>query len=60
MTPKLKPCPWCPDGGKLSVQTYPGMRHVKAVYCDRCGAWGPGGIGEEAVDAWNKRAGEKG
>jgi len=60
MTPELRPCPWCPEGGKLSVQNYPELYHVHAVYCGKCGAWGPLAFDELlAIEAWNRRFEEK-
>jgi Lar family restriction alleviation protein len=53
----LLPCPFCGRTDKLSLQHFPGCRHIKTVYCDACGAWGPGGSEdpERAADFWNQR-----
>lgn len=49
---ELKPCPFCPDGGKP-------VKHVgpiaTTVWCDECGASIVYSYPEKAVEAWNSR-----
>lgn len=56
---KIQPCPFTyvrHPKEKLSVQKFPGLEYISAVYCDNCGAWGPGMVNtEDAVRAWNER-----
>lgn len=57
MTEKLKPCPFCgsdePYKTRLDDFTY-------VIQCLACGATGPYELNtDEAVEAWNRRAGEE-
>lgn len=70
MVSELKPCPFCPDGGRLEQRTYEatwvpiaykGSKYASAVNCYGCGIFihGYGKSQEEAeIDAqnnWNTR-----
>lgn len=67
---ELKPCPFCPDGGRLEQRTgeatwppitYKGAKYPSTVRCLECGCWihGYGKSREEAEIAaqnhWNTR-----
>lgn len=56
----MKPCPFCPDGGDLSVIEVDVDIH--AVCCQKCGATGPienydhaRQSQERGVELWNQR-----
>ena len=50
---ELKPCPFCPDGGKPEI----GYTVTYWGYCHTCGTEGPyKTTREEAIEAWNTRA----
>ena len=52
---ELKPCPFC-GGKQLSFNNAYG---VCWLTCTDCGCEGPDGYGEaEAIEAWNRRAGD--
>ena len=71
-TPKLLPCPFCPDGGKPYTDAYVhGWEIVARVGCNKCGIgfddYGLTGMGRDAqadadallpplVEKWNRRA----
>lgn len=54
MENKLKPCPFC---GNTDVYSSP---HVPFIVCKKCRCWGPKKrTVKQAIDAWNRRAGEE-
>ena len=53
--PALKPCPFCPDGGRPDLIS--GPVYLPKVKCDDCGAESGDGENDfEAVEVWNRRA----
>jgi Lar family restriction alleviation protein len=60
MMEKLKPCPFCPDGGEpkhITGSSYEYGSRAHAVECCKCGVVGPvRGTEAEAIEAWNRRA----
>jgi len=53
----MKPCPWCGKDGNLVV--VPGSEGMRVV-CHDCDIDGPqGATYQDAVSAWDERAGEK-
>ena len=53
MTDKiLKPCPFCGEKYNLGVWKCD-LEKFKYVYCATCGAHGPKGTMDEAVEKWN-------
>lgn len=60
--PKLKRCPFC--GGEANLENYGLTGTMKVVKCSDCGArtraFDPKvKRGENAIDSWNRRAGEQ-
>ena len=58
---ELKPCPFC--GGKAALEDYGLNGNFKIVKCAECGArtklFLKGlTLGEDAIEAWNRRANE--
>ena len=68
---ELKPCPFCGDEVKeASINHCIGWVEQMSVYCTGCGSqitvrasevryWRDGSPDEDAVDVWNKRAGDE-
>lgn len=67
MSKKLKPCPFCGGEAKLVLEfQYLGIMHVKELFYARCSECGTRVSGstfwdseEEAIAAWNRRAGDE-
>ena len=57
MTNEIKPCPFC---GDENIDTWDIRQEKYFCYCENCGCQGPTGKTEqEAIEAWNRRAGEE-
>lgn len=53
---ELKPCPFC---GSTDIKPHNHEREpINWFVCGRCSAEGPGGLKEDPVKLWNKRANE--
>lgn len=59
MTNKLKPCPFC-KSDNVSPNDFLYAIFLWNVHCLSCGARGPDShTKQEAIEAWNQRAGEE-
>jgi len=57
---ELKPCPFCGKRSSCEARYVFGAPYPWAVFCRRCGTWGPHGATErDAIKKWNKRASKK-
>ena len=68
---ELKPCPFCGDEVKdMDIKCYRDSVEQMSVRCIGCGSiitvyaseirhWGDGKPDEDAIDVWNKRAGDE-
>ena len=55
MANKLKPCPFCGNKENLELELW--VISLR-LFCPSCGCHGPtGGTKQEAIGAWNRRAG---
>lgn len=59
MSSELKPCPFCGGEAFVYYSGSPGNGEFSEVICKECKCQTDRLLGDKAIEAWNRRAGEE-